>query len=110
VNATADSAGKGGGLYTGMLDLEQNGDALIGSLAAWYVQGQEGNLAVGTMFTGSLNGSNVVLNRTDSGGFRSVFNGTVDISGNAMSGTGTNDPMSPGGNAATYAWTAQRAP
>jgi len=50
----------------------------------------------------------VHFDRTDDSGFRGVFDGSLSPDGNAMSGVGRNDPTSPGGNAASYSWTARR--
>lgn len=59
-------------------------------------------------FAGWVRGGVVHIDRTDDNGFRGIFDGGLSPDGNAMSGEGHNDPTSPGGNAATYTWTAQR--
>ena len=59
-------------------------------------------------YAGWVRGGVVHFDRTDENGFRGVFDGSLSPNGNAMSGEGHNDPTSPGGNAATYTWTAER--
>jgi hypothetical protein len=96
------------GVYTADMALSQDGGALTGSIGSWEAVALDAALVLGTTFTGSVDGSSITLNRTDSSGFRTTFVGTASQDGKSMSGTAANDPTSPGGNNATGTWTAQR--
>lgn len=96
------------GVYTATLSLTQDSSALMGSIASWQSVATGATLTLGTTFTGSVNGSSVVLSRTDSDGFRGTLSGTLDADARSMSGTAANDPSSPNGNNATGTWTAKR--
>jgi len=85
------------GTYLATFTLKTLGNAVTGT-ALW-----DGGLA--SVLTGSVHGYKIHLDRTDPSGFHATFDGTVATSGASMSGTGKNDPASPGGNDATYTWT-----
>jgi hypothetical protein len=59
-------------------------------------------------YAGWVRGNVVHFDRTDENGFRGTFDGTLSPDGGTMTGEGRNDPASPGGNTASYTWTAQR--
>ncbi len=94
--------GQGGaGTYPGQWVLQNINGQLSGS-ATWSTVNRHSTLS------GSVIGDAVHIQRVDTDGFRGFFDGTVSPDGSTMSGTGQNDPSSPGGNAATYTWTAVR--
>jgi hypothetical protein len=101
----------GGATYGGTLSLEQSGSVLSGSVS-WTVGPMADDREKVSSITGSVTDNLVTLNRLDTVGatvgLRAVFNGTIDVDGNSMIGIGANDPASPNGNNATYAWTAHR--
>jgi hypothetical protein len=89
------------GTYLAEMDLTEQGGVLSGRIR-WYS-------GVVSTVSGELRNGEVVLHRVDDSGFRAVFQGRVTGEGR-MEGTGYNDPSSPGGNSASYTWTAHRLP
>ena len=87
------------GSYTIEINLTERNGNLTGS-GTWS-NGQRSN------FTGELRNNEIVLYRVDTNGFRGTFWGRGTANGR-MEGTGRNDPSSPGGNSASYSWTAVR--
>jgi hypothetical protein len=88
------------GTYTGTWELIDSGGHLSGG-GAWSI-GPRGR------YVGWRRGATVHLDRIDEGGFRGSFDGSVGPHGAMMRGVGRNDPSSPGGNSASYNWTARR--
>ena len=92
------------------LSLQQSGNALSGSIA-WTGGPNPDDRTKASTVSGSV-GDVITLNRVDTAGstlgLKAVFLGSVSADGNSMSGVGGNDPSSPNGNGATYAWTGQR--
>jgi hypothetical protein len=89
------------GTYTIDITLIEHNGLLSGS-GIW-------SNGVNSHFTGELKNGEIILYRTDPGGFRGTFYGKFRADGQ-MEGTGSNDPSSPGGNSASYTWTAFRLP
>lgn len=88
------------GTYTTVWDLQGSG-AQISGVGVWSNGAQ-------SRYSGWINGASVHLDRVDSNGFRGGFDAKLSPDGNSMTGTGRNDPSAPGGNTATYSWTARR--
>lgn len=88
------------GTYTIDIDLTDQNGSLTGT-GTW-------SNGPRSQFTGTVRDGEIILNRVDNGGFRGTFRGRVTENGTRMEGTGRNDPSSPGGNTATYTWTASR--
>jgi hypothetical protein len=101
LNAVIPSGQPYPGTYTIDINLTESNGILNGS-GTWFN-------GVNSNFTGEIRNGNITLYRTDTSGFRGTFYGTLRPDGQ-MEGTGNNDPSSPGGNTATYTWTAVRLP
>lgn len=76
-------------------------DGAISGSAVWHTA------PVMSVLTGWVEATEVHIERVDTNGFRGIFDGEVSSDGTVMSGTGANDPDSPGGNNAQYTWTAK---
>jgi len=87
------------GTYLADINLTEENGSLTGS-GTW-------SNGVSSNFTGTVRNNEVILYRVDNSGFRATLLGRGTAEGR-MEGTGQNDPASPGGNTASYTWTAIR--